>query len=178
MTRLMVLGLLMKGPMSGYDMQQLLQLSKTDAWAGVLPGSIYHALKKMDKEGLVTVDSVEQTGHRTKAIYRITEEGEEQFYQLLQQSLALPSVIFPTTFYTAVSFIDALPKDRIIAAIESQRTALRKQYDEMKAGEEEKSQFVNLTEPAKIIFRNMYDQFEIQLSMLDQLEAAIRSQPD
>ncbi len=51
MTRLMVLGMLRTKPMSGYEMQQLMQVSEVDKWAGILPGSIYHALKKMDKRG-------------------------------------------------------------------------------------------------------------------------------
>ena len=55
MTRLMVLGLLKSKPMSGYEIQQILTKSQSDSWAGILPGSIYHALKKMEKEGLVEI---------------------------------------------------------------------------------------------------------------------------
>ena len=72
----MVLGLLKTKPMSGYEIQQLLIISQSDSWAGILPGSIYHALKKMEKEQLVAIDSIEQTGNRSKAIYKITEQGE------------------------------------------------------------------------------------------------------
>ena len=82
MVRLILLGMLKIRPLSGYEIQQVLQTSQTDVWAGVLPGSIYHALKKMDKEGLVEVDSLEKTGHRIKAIYKITEKGLTEFKRL------------------------------------------------------------------------------------------------
>jgi DNA-binding PadR family transcriptional regulator len=36
------LGLLLRRPMSGYEVQRILMLDRTDLWAGVLPGSIYH----------------------------------------------------------------------------------------------------------------------------------------
>ena len=45
MVRLLVLGLLQFKPLSGYEIQQILQVSQIDVWAGILPGSIYHALK-------------------------------------------------------------------------------------------------------------------------------------
>lgn len=59
MTRVLVLGLLDVKPMSGYDIQQLLRISDAERWGGVLIGSIYHALKKMEKEGLVVVESLD-----------------------------------------------------------------------------------------------------------------------
>lgn len=46
MTRLLVLGMLNVQPMSGYDVQQGLQMTDAERWGGVLIGSIYHALKK------------------------------------------------------------------------------------------------------------------------------------
>ena len=48
MTKLLVLGLLDGGPMSGYDLQQKLGGADAERWGGVLPGSIYHALKKLE----------------------------------------------------------------------------------------------------------------------------------
>lgn len=47
MTKLLVLGLL-DGAMSGYDLQQKLGGADAEQWGGVLPGSIYHALKKLE----------------------------------------------------------------------------------------------------------------------------------
>ncbi len=45
-------------PMSGYDIQQMLKLTNADRWGGVLIGSIYHALKKLEQEKYIEIDSV------------------------------------------------------------------------------------------------------------------------
>ena len=67
MTRLLVLGMLDAQPLSGYDIQQLLRLSDAERWGGVLIGSIYHALKKLEKEGHIEISSIEMTGHRAES---------------------------------------------------------------------------------------------------------------
>lgn len=177
MTRLMVLGLLTKNPMSGYEMQQILQQSKTDTWAGILPGSIYHALKTMEKEELVEIESLEQTGHRTKAVYRITEQGRQEFVKLLEEALRQSSVTFPTTTYTAITFLHALPIDTVLDALAEQRRLIEQQYEMMKAGEQQKESYKDYTEIVQLTFQNMYDHFEIQLKFLAQLEELIRKHP-
>ena len=40
--------------MSGYDIKQMLQTMDAKRWGGVLIGSIYYALKKLEKNGYGT----------------------------------------------------------------------------------------------------------------------------
>lgn len=86
-TRLLVLGLLNESPKYGYEIQKWLEQSRTDTWADVLPGSIYHALQQLQKEGLVRVSETSQVGHRLKAVYAITDAGRSAFKTLLRQAL-------------------------------------------------------------------------------------------
>jgi DNA-binding PadR family transcriptional regulator len=86
LVRLFVLGLLLRRPMSGYEVQRILQLNRTDLWAGILSGSIYHALKKLEAEGLVTLSVTEQSGNRTRAIYAITHKGVSEHRSLLREA--------------------------------------------------------------------------------------------
>jgi DNA-binding PadR family transcriptional regulator len=72
MIRLFVLGILNQKTMHGYELYQQLERSRIDLWSDVLPGSIYHAFRQMDKEGLVRIRGTEQTGIKTRAIYEIT----------------------------------------------------------------------------------------------------------
>ena len=140
----MVLGLLRLQPMSGYEIQQLLQVSQSDQWAGILPGSIYHALKKLDQEGFIQIQSIETTGNRSKAIYEITEQGVEEYKQLLIQSFTIPSVVLPTDLYTGLSMLSlpnpAVESEAIIAAVQEQLNMLRQQWDRIKIGLEKKKQ--------------------------------------
>ncbi|WP_284036516.1 PadR family transcriptional regulator [Neobacillus sp. 114] len=177
MTRLMVLGMLRTKPMSGYEMQQQLQVSEVDKWAGILPGSIYHALKKMDKEGLVRVANVEATGHRVKAIYEITEEGDKEYKNLLISSFSEPSVHLPVLLYTGLSMFNLpnhdIDTERIIAAIEEQKQVLLKKMDDIEAGQKIKAQFIEVNELAKITFQNILDQYKLQIEFLDKIILAM-----
>ena len=173
----MVLGLLMNKPMSGYQMQQVLQMTQSDKWAGILPGSIYHALKKMEGEGLVRLESVEHTGNRAKAIYRITDRGRKEFRKLLEEALKQSSVTFPTALYTAVSFLEALPAEVAIAALEEQKRQIEADYEAMKAGAREKEKYGPVPPHVRLVFQNMFEQFELQLKLLNELQAVLAEIP-
>lgn len=177
MARLMVLGLLTNGPMSGYQLHQTLQMVQSDKWAGILPGSIYHALKKMEKEQLVELDSVEQTGNRSKAIYRITPNGEEELKKLVLESLRSSSMTFPTSLYAGLSFLEQIPLEQALAALEQQIAIVKRNYAELKDGEQQKKAVAHdLPLHVQLSFDNMYDQFELHLSFLQKLKAALFDQ--
>lgn len=158
MTRVLVLGMLEIQPWSGYDIQQVLRLSDAERWGGVLIGSIYHALKKMEKEGLVVVDSIEQTGHRQKAIYKITEKGQEYLKQLVAECLEASSVNYPSTLYSGMSYIEKISKDDALKALCQQRDSLEKEYTELENGMRLKNVTMNNHIPpmTNLIFENMF----------------------
>lgn len=171
MTRAMVLGLLKSaGSMSGYEIQQMMQSAQTDMWAYVQPASIYHALKKLQEEGKVILERVEQTGLRTKSIFKITVDGEYELNELLIDSFAHSSVVFPASLYTSLTFMENLSEDEILTALEKQRDEITRVYQSMKHGYEEKERVVGET-PAKIklIFRNMFKQCELQLECVEEI---------
>ena len=168
MARLMVLGLLKTKPMSGYEIQQLLTKSQSASWAGILPGSIYHALKKMAKEGLVEIDSIEKTGNRSKAIYKITADGEMEFNQLLLDSLQVSSVLLPSNLYTGLSFIEHLTKDEIIQSLKKQQIVLEEQLNILKEGIEIKRTYMQMMDGVtEMLFQNVFKQYELQLELLN-----------
>jgi DNA-binding PadR family transcriptional regulator len=75
----MVLGLLTKSDsLSGYEIQQALNMVQSSKWAEVFPASIYHALKKKANEELIRVKAIEMTGKRSETIYCITRRGESR----------------------------------------------------------------------------------------------------
>ncbi|WP_041668175.1 PadR family transcriptional regulator [Acetobacterium woodii] len=158
MTRILVLGLLDVQPMSGYDIQQMLRLSDAERWGGVLIGSIYHALKKMDQEGLVTIDSIEQTGNRQKAIYRITATGKTHLAELVRDSLTIASVQYPSSLYSGLSFIEKVSREDALAALNKQLVALEKEYQALENGLRLKDIAMQHTIPpmTTLIFDNMF----------------------
>lgn len=80
-----ILGLLTYGPMSGYDIRQLIETSISFFWNESY-GQIYPTLKGLVEEGLATVEVDEQQGRPDRKLYAITDAGIEA----LQTYLAEP----------------------------------------------------------------------------------------
>jgi DNA-binding PadR family transcriptional regulator len=179
LTRLFVLGLLLRRPMSGYEMQRRLQLNQTEQWAGILPGSIYHALKKLEREGLVALRETRQTGNRITAIYAITPAGSEEFRRLLREVWRTPLPHFPSPVYAALSFADDLPRDEVVRLLEEQIAALEGQLASWNAGEQIKVRLVPGRLPGYLaaIFDNGRAHMETDLRLLRLLRDTLPSEP-
>lgn len=135
MTRLLVLGLLDERPLSGYDIGQMISKADAERWGGVLAGSIYHALKKLEQENYIELTSVEQTGHRQKAVYKITHQGKAHLQALVADSLRASSVTYPTTLYSGLSLLHKLPRNEARQALQEQKALLEQEYKALEQGQ-------------------------------------------
>jgi DNA-binding PadR family transcriptional regulator len=178
LTRLFVLGLLLRRPMSGYEVQRILQLSRTDLWAGILSGSIYHALKKLEAEGMVTLSVTEQSGNRSRAIYAITPKGEVEYRSVLRETWRSPSPHFPSGLYAALSFTDDLPREEVLGLIDIHIAALEDQLAAWNAGEHEKAALAGpLPGYVGAIFENGREHMYTDLRFLRHLRETLPSEP-
>jgi DNA-binding PadR family transcriptional regulator len=75
--RLFILGTLAaSGPLHGHQIRQQAQTDRAEAWADIQVGSVYGALKRMAREGLVREVRTERVGNRPeRTVYEITREG-------------------------------------------------------------------------------------------------------
>ncbi|MCR6098028.1 PadR family transcriptional regulator [Salipaludibacillus agaradhaerens] len=158
MTRLLVLGMLDMHPMSGYDVKQMLQLNDAERWAGVLIGSIYHALKKLEKEGHIEITSIEHTGHRQKAIYQITDQGRSHLHELVVDTLSSPAVVYPSSLYSGLSLSHKLDSEEALDALNKQQAHLEEERRALQHGLELKNATMHNTIPpmTKLIFDHMF----------------------
>lgn len=87
--RLLVLGVIrMQGPTHGYAVHRELLGWKVETWTSVKPGSIYHALKQLAKEGrLREAGTEESTEGPGRTLYALTEAGETEFRERLEAAL-------------------------------------------------------------------------------------------
>ncbi len=79
-----LLGLLSLGPLSGYEIRQLIDESIGNFWTESF-GQIYPTLKRMAADGLVSVEETPD-GKRRKKTYSLTDPGRER----LREWLAMP----------------------------------------------------------------------------------------
>ncbi len=169
--RILVLGILMHRVAHGYEIQQYLHFTGSEHWAAVLPGSTYHALKKMKEEGLVEVARTEWEGKRAREVYAITEAGKAAFYQLLEEIWQMSPQPSPSPLYVAVNFMASLPRDRLEVLVARQRQKFERgllAMDQMDSHIPE-----NVPEHMECIFVNVRDHLQADLKMLHALEARL-----
>ena len=81
-----ILGFLMKKSMTGYELKNAFSVSFSFI-SGISFGSIYPALKKMDQQGLISMQLEIQENAPNKKIYSITEAGKRELHSLLKAPL-------------------------------------------------------------------------------------------
>ncbi|UUU24068.1 PadR family transcriptional regulator [Streptomyces sp. DSM 40750] len=88
--RLLVLGAVRQhGRAHGYQVRNDLEYWGAHEWSNAKPGSIYHALKQMAKQGLLLAHEVAPStaGGPPRTEYEITEKGTEEYLRLVRESL-------------------------------------------------------------------------------------------
>lgn len=109
-TRTLCLGVLTERAMSGYEIKKHFEEAFRHFFVAGF-GSIYPALADLARDGLVTVESVEQASRPDKKVYCITEAGRGQ----LQQELMLiePQHRLRSEFLVLMYFAHLLPPERV-----------------------------------------------------------------
>src|SRR5215472_5285152 len=179
LTRVFVLGLLSFHPMSGYAIQHYLRLNRAEQWAAILPGSIHYALKKLGASGLVTLQATEQTGYRTKAIYAITAAGMQEFHRLLEQLWSTPEQHDPVGLYTALTFLNALPREGVLAVLDTHIATLQRELETWNRGEATQNVEIppEMKDFVRLSFANGREHMEVDLRFLRALQEQLPALP-
>ncbi|MFM9696809.1 PadR family transcriptional regulator [Streptomyces europaeiscabiei] len=88
--RLLVLGAVRQhGRAHGYQVRNDLEYWGAHEWSNAKPGSIYHALKQMAKQGLLLAHEIAPStvGGPPRTEYEITQQGTEEYLRLVRESL-------------------------------------------------------------------------------------------
>lgn len=77
------------GRAHGYQIRNDLEYWGAHEWSHAKPGSIYHALKQMAKQGVLLAHEVAPStvGGPPRTEYEITEQGDEEYFALLRAAL-------------------------------------------------------------------------------------------
>ena len=108
---LTVLCLLREGPRHPYEMQRLIRERHKDDFLQLKPGSLYHAIERLAKAGLIEEVETSREGRRPeRTVYRLTECGDVEALEWLRGLLSKP-VREPSQFVAAMSFVAHLTPD-------------------------------------------------------------------
>lgn len=98
----------------GYLIRNTLLAWGAEGWANVKWGSIYHALRQLAKEGLMTAEEIAESPGRID--YALTDAGEAEFLRLLREALARPDHR-PDLLAAGLALLTALPRAEVIALL-------------------------------------------------------------
>ncbi|HET6855803.1 MAG TPA: PadR family transcriptional regulator [Streptomyces sp.] len=88
--RLLVLGAVRQhGRAHGYQVRNDLEFWGAHEWSNAKPGSIYHALKQLAKQGMLHAHEIAPStvGGPPRTEYELTGKGDEEFFKLLREAL-------------------------------------------------------------------------------------------
>jgi DNA-binding PadR family transcriptional regulator len=90
--RLHLLALLAKEPAHGYELKLALEQTFGEAYPSPNIGQIYVTLKRLEQDGLVRSQDVEQTTRPNKRVYELTPAGREALSNWVQEPSDGPRV--------------------------------------------------------------------------------------
>lgn len=130
-TRLLVLGAVrIFQPVHGYLVRRELLSWDVEQWAHLNPGSIYHALRSLARDGLLEEVGTEAEGGRpARTSYRLTTDGDAAFFQLLRASFWRLDVYGADTLLAGLCFFPWLPRDEIVSALRARAKQIEAAID-------------------------------------------------
>jgi DNA-binding PadR family transcriptional regulator len=126
---LAILGLLKERAMHGYQLSKRLADTLGAFWK-VSYGSLYPALKRLEREGAVESAFPREEVGRRKNVYRITAKGEEMFAALLQE--AGEESWEDNRFRVRLAFFQYLKPDTRLRLLEKRRAFLEDRLSQIK----------------------------------------------
>lgn len=124
-----ILGLLMNKPLTGYELRERIEDRLSHFYDGGY-GMIYPTLKKLEAAGLVTKETVVQSGKPNKNIFAITPSGKAAFKEALEADLADDS--FKSDYLLRLYFGEFLDKKELIALTQEKIRRIEAQYSCLK----------------------------------------------
>ncbi|MEV6854089.1 PadR family transcriptional regulator [Streptomyces microflavus] len=129
--RLLVLGAVrMHGRAHGYQVRNDLEYWGAHEWSNAKPGSIYHALKQMAKQGLLLAHETAPStaGGPPRTEYEVTEEGLAEYRTLLRDAIRSYDQNLDV-LSAAIGFIVDLPRQEAVALLKERIEGMKEWRD-------------------------------------------------
>jgi DNA-binding PadR family transcriptional regulator len=125
-TRMLLLGAVaLFEPVNGYQIRRELLSWQVDRWAHTNPGSIYHGLTALTRDGhLVRHDLVD--GGRDVAVYELTDGGRTELRRLMVSALETVDPFDRAAFTAAFSMLPLLDRATVQRSLTRRRVELER----------------------------------------------------
>lgn len=128
-----VLALLNERPMHPYEMHQLLLQRRVDRVVKVRPGSLYHAVARLEQAELIAVLGTERAGNRPeRTTYTVTDSGRAALEARIAELLGAPVREYPQ-FPLALAEAHNLAAADVCRLLRARIAAVEADLDELDA---------------------------------------------
>jgi|WetSurMetagenome_2_1015567.scaffolds.fasta_scaffold545439_1 DNA-binding PadR family transcriptional regulator len=128
---LLLLGLLRKHAMHGYQLMETIQKAMTTC-VSIKKPTVYFFLKRMEKAGWVTSQAEKTGNHPPKNVYQITLAGETVYQQMLRENLTSTFLVqHPGDI--GLIFSDDLPDQDVISAVKLRLDNLKTEIERVRS---------------------------------------------
>jgi DNA-binding PadR family transcriptional regulator len=124
-----ILGLLAKEPVHGYELRMRLMRALGPAGGALNPGQVYVTLSRLERAGLVRGAEIEQAGHPDKKVFELTATGRERVEEWLAD--VTWSKVAPVEFHLKLVAAAAAYLADPVALVDSQRLELLRELREL-----------------------------------------------
>lgn len=121
-------------PVNGYQIRRELLSWHVDRWAHTNPGSIYHGLSTLARQGHLRRHDLNDAG-REVAVYELTEAGRAELDRMLVEALQTVNPYERTAFNVAFSMLPLLDRPAAIRSLTTRRVELERTVAEFAAAE-------------------------------------------
>lgn len=108
---LIVLGMLKRESMSAYDIQKLVEYRNISKWVKISTPSIYKKVIQLEEKGFITSRTEKEGKMPEKAVYSLTDAGNEEFEKLMIEISCKPINIF-LDFNAVIVNLESMAKEQ------------------------------------------------------------------
>jgi len=103
--RLLILGVLHRGDFHPYEIKRRLERAMVECYTDVDVGTLYYAIRQLEKDGLIAVRSQERVARGgVRTVYGLTSQGRAEFQTLLLRQFEEDGPV-AQTLYGALLFL-------------------------------------------------------------------------
>ena len=126
-----VLGLLAEGPLWGYDLLERFRARSMGFWVEIGKASVYQALRRLERDGLIGGRSQEGPEGPDRRVYRITRAGRDRLRRGLSERVASLEP-YETDGGLALGFAHLLSASAAREAVDEREASVRDLLDAIK----------------------------------------------
>ncbi len=119
-----VLGCLAEEPLYGYDLLERMRGRSMSLWAEIAKASVYQALQRLERRGLIGGKAQEGSEGPDRRVYRITKTGRERLSQGLAERMG-ELAPYDTGAGLALGFLHLMPAAEARRAVDARERAVR-----------------------------------------------------